>query len=554
MPLLHGAGRPPLDLVAELTEALARGRDLDATLRLGLHRAVTRLGAEAGSLFLREADGSLLCRAAVGPVDLTGLRLAGGTGIVGQVIATNQPCRIAEAGIAPAFAPEIDHATGFITRSVLCTPIAGATGAFGAIELFNKHDGGTFSPADLTALQTLAAAAALALDNARLVADLATERSLRAELDLAAEIQRAMLPPPRPEGFPVHGATRPARGVSGDFYEIVPLADGTIAFAVGDVAGKGMNAALLMARVASLFRCLVKREPGPGRVLAAIDAELAETSCIGRFVTLAAGRFDPRDGTVTLANAGHEPARLVGRDGTIRALPAGMPPLGIDPALFAAGCPETRLALEGGTLYLLTDGLTEARGRDGTPLGAEAVCGLLAAFAAMPAAERLETTLRALEAGAERRDDATLLVVEDLRAPPRPGLQRRFPARPGALAAIRATVRAATGRLGAEPTTVEDCVLAVDEACQNIIRHAYRGGEGDLILHVDREGGRLVFRLMDFAAATDPVKIKARARGGVRPGGLGIHLIQAVMDRVGLHPPPLGVGNLLVMERRIGGS
>lgn len=543
-----------LDLIAEMMEAFARSQDVEATMRLALIRAVERLEAEAGSLFLLEPDGALCCHAAVGPVDVVGLRLAPGTGIVWRTLDSNRPRRVADTGRDPDFAPTVDAATGFVTRSILCAPLAAGSDRLGAIELFNKRGGQPFSESDLGLLQALAASAALAMTNARLLAGLAEQETMRRDLDLAAEIQRAMLPPPQEADSPVHGVNLPARGVSGDFYEIVPLPDGRIAFAIGDVSGKGMKAALLMARTASLFRCLVKREEGPGRVLAAIESELHETRLAGTFVTMVAGLLDPATGRVTLANAGHEPPVLY-RKGDFVEIAEGMPPLGVDPALFADGVPETVIDLDGGALYLFTDGLTEARGLvGGVMLGAEGVLGLLAAFAAMPASERLATALHALGGAISLRDDVTLMVVEDRLHPPPGPAQRMFPARPEALAAIRAAVAAAVAGLGAPVGAVDACVLAVDEACQNIIRHAYKGGEGDIVLHVAREGGDIIIRLMDFAAPVDPDKIVSRPLDEIRPGGLGTHLMRSVMDRVGFRPPPAGVGNLLEMVKRIGAS
>lgn len=541
-----------LDLIAEMMAAFARSQDVETTLRLGLIRAVERLEAEAGSLFLLESDGSLRCRASVGPVDVTGLRLAPGTGIVWRTVETNQPQRVADTGRDPDFAPRVDDATGFVTRSILCAPLAAGPERLGAIELFNKRGEAPFSDADLGLLQALAASAALAMINARLLAGLAEQEAMRRDLDLAAEIQRAMLPPPQPASSPVHGVNLPARGVSGDFYEIVPLPDGRIAFAIGDVSGKGMKAALLMARTACLFRCLVKREDGPGRVLAAIESELHETRRAGTFVTMAAGMFDPAIGRVVLANAGHEPPVLYNR-GRFVEITEGLPPLGIDPRLFAGGVPETIVDLDGGALYLFTDGLTEARGlAGGVMLGAEGVLGLLDAFAAMKAAERLETVLRALGGTVNLGDDVTLMVVEDRRGPPAPAVQRVFPARPEALAAIRAVVADSLAGLGASAAVTADCVLAADEACQNIIRHAYKGGEGDIVLHVAREGRDVVIRLMDFAPPVDPAKLVSRPLDEVRPGGLGTHLMRSVMDTVGFRPPPPGIGNLLEMVKRNG--
>jgi len=400
-----------LDLIAEMAAAFARSQDLDATLLLALERIARSINAEAATLFLVEGD-ELRCHVCCGPVDVTGLRLPLGFGIVGRAVTENAARIVRDTRSDQDFSNKVDRATGFVTRSVLAAPLSVGAERLGAIELFNKT-GGEFDAADRRLVVALAASAALALVNARLAAAMAEAQALARELALAADIQRGMLPPPPPPDFPIHGFNLPARGVSGDFFDVVALADGRLAFAIGDVSGKGIDAALLMVKTASLFRCLARRVEGPGRLLAAIDAELAETASAGMFVTMVAGVLDPTSGTVVLANAGHEPPLLIGATGT-RVIEGGLPPLGIAPELFAAGCPENRVALEGGTLYLFTDGLTEARGEDAAMLESAGLETLLRHFSDLPVERRLEALIATL-AGRELRDDATLLVVGDRR-------------------------------------------------------------------------------------------------------------------------------------------
>ncbi len=117
----------------------------------------------------------------------------------------------------------------------------------------------------------------------------------------------------------------------GTFTTSSTLDDGRIYFSLGDVSGKGMDAALLMSKTASLFRCLGKTLHEPHVLLATINRELCETAIHGMFVTMACGLFDPASGEVQLANAGHEPPLLHARDGSFTATPASAPPLGILP-------------------------------------------------------------------------------------------------------------------------------------------------------------------------------------------------------------------------------
>jgi sigma-B regulation protein RsbU (phosphoserine phosphatase) len=192
------------------------------------------------------------------------------------------------------------------------------------------------------------------------------------------------------------------------------LPDGRIVFNVGDVSGKGINAALLMAKTSSLYRCLGKAIDDPGALLARVNGELCETGTRGMFVTLVGGVYDPATDTVRLANAGHEPPLLRHRDGRYTALPAEAPPLGIALDLVAAGgYPVVECALEGGSLAVFTDGITESQDASGAMLGARGLKSLMRELAEHPPVERLAALMERLTpADGVLRDDMTMLLVE----------------------------------------------------------------------------------------------------------------------------------------------
>ncbi len=131
-------------------------------------------------------------------------------------------------------------------------------------------------------------------------------------------------------------------------------------------------------------------------------------------------------------------------------------------------------------------------------------------------------------------------------------LELRFPARAAELKEVREAVREAVEGCGCSPKSSGDIVLATDEACQNIIRHAY-GGESDQLIEfeIEHRGDTLVFSLVDHAPAIDPSQVQPRDLDDIRPGGLGTHFIRRVMDEVEFLQPPSGRGNLLRMVRRI---
>lgn len=131
-------------------------------------------------------------------------------------------------------------------------------------------------------------------------------------------------------------------------------------------------------------------------------------------------------------------------------------------------------------------------------------------------------------------------------------LELRVPARAAELKRVREAVREVVGHCGCSPESTADIVLALDEACQNIIRHAYRGdSDGVIDLSIEHRDDRLIFSLTDFAPTIDPDHVKPRDLDDIRPGGLGTHFIRRVMDETDFVPPPSGRGNLLRMVRRI---
>ena len=134
----------------------------------------------------------------------------------------------------------------------------------------------------------------------------------------------------------------------------------------------------------------------------------------------------------------------------------------------------------------------------------------------------------------------------------RPLLNIDFPARAEALADVRAALGHALEAQGVSGREAARLVLAVDEACANIIRHAYRGcADGRIRIRVERQRGELRFRLRDAAPAVDPNCVKTRDLDDCRPGGLGVNFIDATMDRWRLRPLKHNTGNILTMVRKL---
>ncbi|OOY34549.1 hypothetical protein BOV90_03735 [Solemya velum gill symbiont] len=548
---IGGLGQAHIEVLADMAQSFAESLDIDDTLRTALRKTMQYLDAEAGSVFLLvDNDEILECRASEGPVDITGLRLPAGQGIVGQTVQENDTLIIRDVSKSKSFNVAVDEDTGFQTRSILCAPLTVRGERLGALELINKQGSdGLFSDRDRSFLSALASSAALAMLNARMAADLVEQEKVRKELEMAREIQNSLLPPMPPQDAPIHGLNIPARGVSGDLYLFFPLSNGRLFFALGDVSGKGIHAALFMAKTVSLIRALAKLEHSPGKLFARLNDEIRETASRGMFITLAAGTFDPASGKVCMTNAGHEPPLFRNIDGEYVAYPADAPPLGILPDLVFE---EVEIMLEGGAFYLFTDGMTEGFDSEGQALGVAGVKAAIEQHQNLNPQARIQAMVEPLtDTDTQLRDDITLLVVEH--QPIQVLAKIEVSALPTNLKGLRDGLREVLVENEIDKALVEKLVLAVGEAVMNVVQHGFDGGgaEGRITLEVCKERDGLLFRLMDNAPSMDPAEVTPRDLDDIRPGGLGTHFIRELMDSVEFMPPPAGSGNLLEMRKRI---
>jgi phosphoserine phosphatase RsbU/P len=559
-----------LELLSQMGQDFASTRDINASLMRAVGHITEYVGAEGGALFMLEDEGeALVCRACVGDTEITGLSLPSGQGIVGRSTQENQPEIIRDAQNDPRFYKGVDEETGFTTLSILCAPLSVKDERIGAIELINKKtDDGLFDEQDLHLLSAMASSAALAILNARMSEALVEQERLARELELAAEIQRSLLPDEPDEDYPIYGVNVAARTVSGDFFDFFELEDGRICFNLGDVSGKGMNAALLMAKTASLYRCLGKTMDSPGKLLARVNEEICETAARGMFVTMVGGIYDPRTRKLVIANAGHEPPLLQQADGSFDTLPADAPPIGISPFLVGEeGYPEEIIDLMDAGFYVYTDGVTEGYMANGEEMEVEGVKAQLLESRHEPIGARLRRIAAIIDRGeGALRDDLTLIGIDgsvsmDLPAKPAEDFEDeggetiatiKVPSRADRLRIVRQMIGEAVTLAGFGEQDKRDVVLVVDEALQNVIRHGYGGADnGEIEINVGIVGKDLMITVRDWAPSVDPTTVKPRDLEDIRPGGLGTHIIREIMDETEFMTPPKDGGNLLRMVKRM---
>jgi serine phosphatase RsbU (regulator of sigma subunit) len=255
---------------------------------------------------------------------------------------------------------------------------------------------------------------AFLLVNLLVLLEVADRLSLKNDLEVAREIQHAMLPHAIYESSTLEafGLTRPANTVGGDFYDVLPLPDGRVVITLGDVAGKGSPAALLMALLLAMFRTLVDEGLEGAALAGRLNVQVARHAPASRFITLFCATCDPVTGHLVYVNAGHLPPLVRRRDGAFETLAGGGVALGMfEGSTYDAH--ETILA-PGDTLVLYSDGVTEAEDHQGRPFEESGLQRIVEIHGQASPRELSHTILRAVEAHAQETylaDDVTLLVV-----------------------------------------------------------------------------------------------------------------------------------------------
>jgi|CXWL01.1.fsa_nt_gi serine phosphatase RsbU (regulator of sigma subunit) len=299
-------------------------------------------------------------------------------------------------------------------RSFVCVPLIANERVCGVFQVDNADERHPFTEADLAALAGIAAPIALSIANARLHRQLLARSIEEHDMALARRIQKLFLPVAFPElaAYRFAAEYSPAMAVGGDLYDVMELPDGRVGMMVGDVSGKGVAAALVMARLTSDLRFLAGSRWRPDALLRRLNEILSLASAEGMFVTALYLVLDPASGQIELANAGHLRPLVRRGNGVVEELKlaSGMP-LGIDPG--------TRYAIEaahlgvGDVLVLYSDGVTEATSPDGAAFGVERLLAAMAQAGPEPESV-LETSLRSLRnflRGKGLDDDVTLLCL-----------------------------------------------------------------------------------------------------------------------------------------------
>jgi len=546
-----------------VAKALASEIKLDNLLQVIVAKAAEVMDAERATLFLYDKPRNELWSKTTQKLEINEIRVALGVGIAGTVAKTRALINIGDAYADPRFDSTFDKQTGYRTRSILCLPLIGnGDSLVGVIQVLNKRNRETFDKIDESLLAGLSDHITVALERGRLIEAYIEKERLEEGLKLAHDIQMSMLPktfPPFPErrDLDIFAAITPAKKVGGDFYDFFFLDENRLCFAIGDVSGKGVPAALFMAVTKTLFKAIAGRVQNPGEILSTVNREICRDNDSQMFTTLFCGILDTRTGEIRYSNGGHNPPYHLSRAGVQQVPKTGGRVLGLLEETTYAG---SRLVLgPGETLLLYTDGVTEALDPAEQFFSERRLESILTQINFASAREQIEYLTREITlfaAGAEQADDITTLAIRFLGpAGSNNGeLQFTLKNRIAEIAALgeRLGEFAAVHQL--TPNVLHDLNLALEEAVTNIISHGYSDHrEHEILVCIRVESGAVIAELKDDARPFNPLTVPEA--DATKPldertaGGLGIHLMRKLMD--GIEYQRLEDGNLLIMKKNL---
>ncbi len=337
--------------------------------------------------------------------------------VLDEVVGHGKAVLTSDAQHDPRFASSTMTIQGI--RSVLAVPLGVGENVFGIVYADSPIAEGRFTEDHLKVLTTLSSVASIRVENARLLEQQIERERLEHELHLAMEIQQRFQPaaPPQIHGYELQGISFSCYEIGGDYYDFIEREDGRMVVALGDVSGKGTAAALLMSSLHAAVHAQAASRSTLVETVTAVNRYLAENIPSNRFVTLFYAELDPKSGSLSFVNAGHNPPLIVHADGTVEHLGAGGLPLGIIPH---AEYREGRTQLNpGDVLVIYSDGVSEALGPTGEEFGPERLYDVVAQNVNSSASgirDRIESALTKFAQGTPANDDITLVIVKRLAA------------------------------------------------------------------------------------------------------------------------------------------
>jgi len=401
--------------VVEASKVINSTLELEPLLALILDTATKNLNADRGTIYLVDSERRELYSKVLQGEKMVEIRLPMGVGIAGHVAETGETINLGDAYDDPRFYRDVDLSSGYRTKSMLSMPLWNKERkVIGVFQILNKR-GGSFTREDEKLLEALSVHAALAIENAKLYGEALEKKRLEDEMAVAREIQLRLLPqrPPTLPGYRWASTYRPSRLVSGDYYDFFNQIPNRLGFAIGDVSGKGIPAALLMASLRAGLHAQRESRGGVRELVAKLNRLLCQCTEPSKFVTFFYGELHQAEGRVEYVNCGHNPPLHVGCNGELGLLHEGGMLLGmLEEIPLDMGVAQIA---SGDCLVLFTDGVTEALDRRQRPYGEHRLQKLVVEHRRRSAEELLRTILEDIDAftgGIPQSDDITIVVMK----------------------------------------------------------------------------------------------------------------------------------------------
>ena len=404
-------------VIFQYAARIAQEQDTEALLQLNADMARDLIGADRCSIWLVDAAARQLYTTVAHGVGE--IRVDFGHGLVGACVSSAQAVVANETSDDKRFLSGIDATSGYATKSVLVFPLCSDDGkVIGAFQALNKPGG--FSESDVALLGFAGSYSAAAIEAQTFRKEAEASRLLRRELEIAREVQMSLLPHhlPNAEGFECAAYFRPATLIGGDYYDFMQFPDGTLAFTLGDVAGKGVPAAVLMASIQASLRIRLRDGTDSLEALAANLNNSIYALSTGRYSTLFCGVIDRTSLELRYINAGQCTPLLLRNSQSgvpIERLTIGGTPIGLLPdAVYEEG----KVNLErGDVLVCFSDGLSEAQNPEQEFWRESKIESILRAASGERAQHLTDSLVREADLfvnDAEQSDDITLIAIRAL--------------------------------------------------------------------------------------------------------------------------------------------
>jgi sigma-B regulation protein RsbU (phosphoserine phosphatase) len=409
----------------ELSDEVRRFTETEPLLQTVARRVADTLHVNQVAMLLRRGEFFQL-QQSIGISSAGTLALPTQASAVRYLASTNEPARLyrEDPDAWYLMAGTAERSVLDIVNAELLLPLPGRNRLMGVMALGPKRSEAAYTKADLHLLQTVATQTGLAIEVAELARSLAAEAAQRErvnrEIEIAREVQERLFPQfmPNLQGATVAGHCRPALGVGGDYYDVFELSDGRTGLAIGDVSGKGIAAALLMASLRASLRGVTLDNPRDfAKLMDKVNRLVYEASASNRYATFFFAAYDPKTRRLECVNAGHNPPFVLrrGLDGKteVLRLEADGPVVGL--LEFAPYTEQSQILMPGDLVLLYTDGISEAMTHDDEEWGEErliAAANCCKDETSTEILKRLFAEADAFTAGAPQHDDMTLLVLK----------------------------------------------------------------------------------------------------------------------------------------------